>query len=73
MNNLLNEAIERDPAFCPNNCGRSYKGTERKSNLKKHLIYACGVNPRFECSICCKKFVYKHTLKVHLYSIHKQL
>jgi len=72
MNELLNMASENDPAFCPNRCGHSYNGKERKKNLKKHLIYACGQNPQFQCVICSRKFARKHTLKSHLLSIHKR-
>jgi len=73
MNKLLNMACEYDPAFCPNRCGHSYIGTERKKNLKKHLIYACGQNPKFQCKVCSRRFARKHTLKNHLLSIHKQI
>lgn len=73
MIELINEAIKNDPALCPNGCGRSYKGTERKHNLKKHLIYACGVNPKFQCLICFRKFVRKHTLNNHMMTRHKQI
>ncbi|VVC28709.1 Zinc finger C2H2-type [Cinara cedri] len=44
MIKLLNEACKKDPAFCPNSCGRSYKGVQRKGNLKHHMIYACENN-----------------------------
>lgn len=52
MKKFLNIASRCDPAFCPNGCGRSYKGTERKSNLKRHLKYSCGKNPKFKCIVC---------------------
>ncbi|XP_050430092.1 Krueppel homolog 1-like [Adelges cooleyi] len=70
---VLKVASENDPAFCPNGCGRSYKGVDRKHNLKKHMMYACGVKPQFECNICFKKFNYKHCLKSHLINIHRNL
>lgn len=73
MNELINKASEFNPAFCPNGCGHSYNGTERKKNLKKHLLYACGQNPQFQCTVCSRKFVRKHTLKRHLLSIHKKI
>lgn len=73
MTKLINAACKNNPAFCPNNCGRSYKGTERKNNLKKHLVYACGVNPQFQCIICQKKFTYKSSLKGHLLMVHRQI
>lgn len=71
MNELLNMASKYNPAFCPNGCGHSYNGTERKKNLKKHLIYACGQSPQFQCRICSRKFVRKCTLKTHLQYVHK--
>lgn len=70
MNKLINVAVKNDPAFCPNNCGHSYRGLSRKKNLKAHLILACGVNPKFKCDICYKKFVRKHTLISHLLNKH---
>lgn len=72
MTELLYLACKYDPAFCPNGCGRSYKGVKRKWNLKQHLIYACGVLPKFECSICFKKFVRKCSLISHCICVHKQ-
>lgn len=67
---LLNKASRNDPAFCPNGCGRSYKGPERKGNLKKHMMYACGVNPQFNCMFCSKQLRYKHSLQYHLATVH---
>lgn len=72
INELINEAVENDPALCPNGCGHSYKGTDRKHNLKKHMVYACGVNPKFQCDVCFKKFVRKQTLKFHLHAKHNR-
>lgn len=72
MIELLNEACESDPASCPNGCGRSYTGPERKGILKTHLIYSCGVNPKFKCKICSKQLRHKHTLKYHMMSVHRQ-
>ncbi|XP_050536206.1 uncharacterized protein LOC126902682 [Daktulosphaira vitifoliae] len=71
--NLLNIASRNDPAFCPKGCGHSYKGNDRKRNLKKHIIYACGVSPKFDCIFCSKKFFRKHTLKCHLLTIHRHI
>jgi len=50
-----------------------YKGLDHKRNLKKHLIYACGVNSQLQCILYLKKFARKHTLKVHSISVHKLL
>lgn len=49
-------------------CGRTYK---RKQYVARHLKYECGVIPKFDCSICEKKFAYKESLKGHLIKIHK--
>jgi len=68
----LTEACENDPAFCPNGCGRSYKGQERKGSLKKHMMYSCGVHPQFKCIFCSKQLRYKQTLQYHLMNIHQQ-
>lgn len=73
MTKLWKMAIADDPALCPNGCGRSYKGNERKYHLKRHLIYACGVNPQFECTLCPKQFRYKQSLQYHLLSTHKNV
>lgn len=73
MNESLKSASVSDPAFCPNGCGRSYKGTQRKNNLKKHMMYTCGVNPQFKCTFCPKGFRYKHSLQYHIVSAHQQL
>jgi len=72
MMELINEASKNDPVFCPNGCGHSYIGSHRKHNLKKHLIYACGKNPQFQCKVCSRKFFYKHALKSHLLTIHNK-
>lgn len=73
MKELLNEATEYDPAFCPNGCGRSYTGIHRKQNLKYHMIYTCDANWKFKCRICHKKLSKTQTLKYHMATAHKQL
>ncbi|VVC28708.1 Zinc finger C2H2-type [Cinara cedri] len=72
MNKLINEASKYDPAFCPNGCGRSYRGVRRKGNLKHHLIYSCGVDPQFKCPLCKKLLTQKQSLNYHLATVHKQ-
>lgn len=72
MIKLLNEAIENDPALCPNGCGRSYKGVYRKQNLKHHMIYVCGVNPQFKCTYCQKQLRHNQSLIYHMATVHKQ-
>lgn len=59
-----------DPAICPNQCGRRYTGKNRKSNLKVHLKYECGVPRQFQCQYCQKNFVRKGHLKAHVGIIH---
>lgn len=56
---------------CPNNCGHSYTGAYRKKNLKRHLIFECGVEPQFQCSFCQKPFRHKSSMKSHILLIHK--
>jgi len=56
--------------LCPNNCGRSYKRVE---HMKRHLGYECGVDPRYECHVCHRKFVYNFSMKKHMFQIHKEL
>lgn len=62
-----------DPVSCPNNCGRTYKGLFRKRHLKQHLIYECGVEPKFQCKHCFKRFARNSQLKCHLIRIHKTI
>lgn len=54
--------------FCPNFCGRSYK---RNSAMKQHLRFECGIEPKFECYVCLKKFSLKGSLTKHLVTVHK--
>lgn len=55
---------------CPNDCGHSYTGTYRKKNLKRHLMFECGVEPQFQCPICQKRFSHKSNLKKHVVLVH---
>ncbi|KAE9535059.1 hypothetical protein AGLY_008351 [Aphis glycines] len=52
--NYVNQTFGKDSLSCPNGCGRSYTGANRKNNLKHHLNYACGINPQFYCKFCVK-------------------
>lgn len=70
---LLRYAGRNDPAFCPYGCGHVYRGHTRKRTLKKHMMYSCGVNPQFECTICHKKLRHKYTLHLHMVKIHRQV
>lgn len=60
-----------DPAYCPNNCGRCYRGPGRKGTLKRHLKHECGVPRKFQCSYCLKRFALKENLKTHYARVHK--
>lgn len=62
-----------NPVVCPNMCGRSYKGNFRKYSLKRHLFNECGVDPRFECPVCQKRFKDKGSMKRHVAGIHREI
>ncbi len=55
---------------CPRNCGRKYK---YKSGLMQHLKYECGVEQKFTCSICRRKFSHRFHLKNHTVAVHKMI
>lgn len=59
--------------LCPNNCGRRYVGYSGKSNLKRHLLFECGVEPQFQCQFCQKRFSRKANLNSHLLFKHKSI
>jgi len=67
--NYMNQAFGLP---CPNGCGRSYKGRDRKHNLNRHLKYACGINPQFNCTFCEKQFKHKRSLQNHLVNVHQE-
>lgn len=67
----LDGAAMFDPALCPNKCGRKYRGKSRKSNLKVHLKYECGVPWQFQCQyLLPPEFFHKAHLKVHIGVVH---
>lgn len=57
--------------YCPNMCGRSYRGRYRTKNIKRHLRYECGVLPQFQCDVCLKRFTHNSDRKKHMVMIHK--
>lgn len=60
-----------DPLYCPNKCGRRYKGAGRELNLNNHLTFGCEGPKKFQCSYCSKWFNHKCNLKTHSALIHK--
>lgn len=66
------EPVLDDPMFCPNICGRSYRGKNRKGNLKRHLSFECEVMSLFKyrCDICLKIYTRKETLTTHRVNSH---
>lgn len=69
--NQLKALAVNDPVKCPNNCGRSYKGSCRRHSLKRHLRFECGKLPQFQCMVCFKRFTNKKNMQYHLAAIHK--
>lgn len=60
--------MRTDRYICPYRCGRTYKN---KSGVSKHLTYECGVEPKFKCHVCNKKFPQKSRMKKHIINVHK--
>ena len=58
---------ESNKSFCCEKCGRSYTSV---GNLKRHKKYECGVEPKFNCPVCQKKFQHRHSVKIHITSAH---
>lgn len=71
---LLLESMNKDslvdPVFCPNDCGRSYKGKNRKYVLKRHVMYECLTPPQFPCPICTRLFKRKDEMLIHVQKKH---
>lgn len=67
------EIMQTYRLYCPKACGRSYIGSYRKHNLKRHLLYECGVKLQFQCRVCQKRFSQKSNMKKHCLLIHKIL
>ncbi|XP_031346990.1 longitudinals lacking protein, isoforms A/B/D/L isoform X23 [Photinus pyralis] len=43
-------------------CGLSYK---QKGHLSRHIKYECGVEPKFRCNFCSRRFKHKNSLQLH--------
>jgi len=49
-------------------CGKCYNWNY---NLNRHMRFECGIENRFECSMCHKRFPYKQNVAIHLKRKHK--
>lgn len=59
--------IQNDRICCLNYCGHRNANYYKKENLKTHLNFECGVEQKFQCSTCQKKFKRKLTLNIILF------
>lgn len=63
----------RRPQQSPNGrhqCPRCLKVYTQSCNLTRHMNYACGIEPRFSCLLCFRKFKRKEYLVDHLKALH---
>ncbi|XP_022182808.1 uncharacterized protein LOC111042491 [Myzus persicae] len=67
------EIVQSYRMYCPKACGRSYIGAHRKYNLKRHLLFECGVKLQFQCQVCQKRFSQKSNMKTHCLLVIKNL
>ena len=44
-------------------CNKMYSS---KGALRRHKRYECGVEPRFKCDLCSRRFTHNFNLKSHL-------
>ncbi|XP_044270640.1 longitudinals lacking protein, isoforms A/B/D/L isoform X13 [Tribolium madens] len=49
------------------NCGKVYK---HRGNMRRHMVYECGKQARFQCSFCNRKFHQQSNLKRHFENKH---
>lgn len=52
------------------NCGKIYK---HRGNMRRHMVYECGKQARFQCSFCDRKFHQQSNLKRHFENKHTML
>ncbi|XP_046396286.1 zinc finger protein 787-like [Ischnura elegans] len=51
-------------------CGRGYSC---RSTLVRHRRYECGVQPRFRCPICSRRFTHNFNLAAHMWVVHQKM
>jgi len=67
-NPMFPQMVPKKEIFCEI-CGKKFKGTSGKSNLKKHLTIHAGLKPH-SCSFCSKRFNQKIAKISHEMAIH---
>ncbi|KAK9885805.1 hypothetical protein WA026_013674 [Henosepilachna vigintioctopunctata] len=60
----LDFKIGNDGRYNCHKCKASYKNKKR---VIRHLIYKCGVEPKFKCENCLQKFEHNYHLKQHTF------
>ncbi|XP_072382445.1 uncharacterized protein lola isoform X9 [Diabrotica undecimpunctata] len=70
--NWILQHIDPDSAtgFPCHNCGKIYK---HRGNMRRHMVYECGKDARFQCSFCDRKFHQQSNLKRHFENKHTML
>lgn len=61
--------VNAEGRFACIRCGISYR---QKRNVSTHQKYDCGLEPKFTCTICNKKFRRNNLLQYHRISAHNQ-
>ena len=49
-------------------CGKTYNWNY---NLNRHKRFECGIENKYQCSMCNKRFPYKQNVAIHLKRKHK--
>lgn len=52
-------------------CQQCYRGYSRLSDLKAHLDFQCGKEPRYACKYCLKKDKFSSNMYKHVRKLHK--
>lgn len=60
--------LQENRRFHCGNCSASYKN---KKHLHQHLHYECGVEPKFTCEYCGRKYKRKYSYTMHLKMVHR--